>query len=181
MVNMRRILASCLIALCLVANTGCSSLMSQGSNSGMTGEGGRDISQLTDEELALANRARWGEGSIPNAEADGLFKDIHFKYDSAVVPAEYHEVLKKNAQFLINDPSLKADIEGHCDERGTNEYNLALGEERARAVAGMMVNYGVSPESLRTISYGEEIPIDSASNDAAYAKNRRVHFALFRK
>lgn len=143
----------------------------------MPGEDG----QFTDEELAMASRGRWGDGAIPNAQANGLFEDVRFGYDSAVVPSEYHETLRKNAQFLLEDPTLRAEIEGHCDKRGTNEYNLALGEERARAVASLMVNYGVSADRLSTISYGEEIPVDPAENEAAYAKNRRAHFALFRK
>ncbi|MCL4139935.1 UNVERIFIED_CONTAM: hypothetical protein GTU68_015996 [Idotea baltica] len=103
-----------------------------------------------------------------------------FEYDSAAVKSEYHELIRQNAAVLQNDQSLHAEIEGHCDKRGTNEYNIALGEERAKAVASLMVSFGTNPTQISTISYGEEIPIDPAEDDAAYSKNRRAHFALYR-
>lgn len=167
-----------LLILGVVLFTGCSSTSSGGDGEG---DGTGEDSTISDEELALANQARWDEGSIPKAQKDGLFRDIQFSYDSAAIESQYHEVLKKNAEFLLSDPTLHAEVEGHCDKRGTNEYNLALGEERARAVAKWLVNNGVPASQLSTISYGEEIPIDPAENDAAFAKNRRAHFALYRK
>jgi len=158
------------IALCLTF-TSCSS-SSRG--------GGRDGSgSFSDEDLALGSR-KWGDGNIPEAQANGLFQDIHFSYDSSSIPQDYYELVRKNAEVLVNDPSVHAEVEGHCDKRGTNEYNLALGEERARSVAAVMESFGARPNQLSIISYGEEIPIDPGDNDEAYAKNRRVHFALYR-
>jgi peptidoglycan-associated lipoprotein len=86
--------------------------------------------------------------------------------------------LEKNAQILNQQSDLKITLEGHCDERGTVEYNMALGAERARAVKSALVAAGVSSKRLDSISYGEEIPLDPAHDEAAYAKNRRVHFSI---
>lgn len=137
---------------------------------------GRNIS---DEDLAL-DEQRFQDGNIPIARADGLFKDLLFAYNSSAVPVEYQAELKENAKVLMSDDTLRAEVEGHCDKRGTIEYNHALGEERAKAVAALLVSYGVRPSQLTTISYGEEIPVDPGDTEAAYSRNRRVHFALFR-
>lgn len=150
-------------------------------------EGAEDgsASGLSDQDLALENArkdgGRYQGGNIPVPKEGGKFPDIFFDYDSAVVKQEYQEIVQSNAKLLKSDPSLQMEIEGHCDKRGTAEYNLALGEERAKSVAAMMVKFGASASQLSTISYGEEIPLDPADNDAAYAKNRRAHFAVFRK
>ena len=106
---------------------------------------------------------------------------MHFDYDSAVVRQEDYSVVQNNAKLLQGDTSLQMELEGHCDKRGTAEYNLALGEERAKAVAALLVSYGARPEQLSTISYGEEIPLDPRDADDAYAKNRRVHVAVYRR
>jgi peptidoglycan-associated lipoprotein len=165
-----------IVALALLAGTfGCSAT----SSGGQKGKDG-SASGFTDEDLALAEQNRYGEGNIPQAQEDGMFKDIMFDYDSAAIRPEYHEMLRQNASVLQADTTLNAEIEGHCDKRGTNEYNLALGEERAKAVAALMVSFGASPSQVSTISYGEEIPVDPAENEQAYSKNRRAHFALYR-
>ena len=136
---------------------------------------------------ASSSGGQKGEGAVsftdedfPQAQQNGLFQDILFDYDSAAVRTDYHEIIRQNAAVLKNDASIHAEIEGHCDKRGTNEYNIALGEERAKAVAALMVSFGARPSQISTISYGEEIPIDPAENDEAYSKNRRAHFALYR-
>ena len=144
------------------------------------GQKGDGVPTFSDEDLALAEGQRYGDGSIPEAKEGGLFQDVYFEYDSAVVLPEYQEMIRQNAAVLQKDPTLHAEIEGHCDRRGTNEYNLALGEERAKSVAALMVSFGAAPSQISTISYGEEIPLDPADNDTAYAKNRRAHFALYR-
>lgn len=155
------------------------------SSSSGTGSGDGDGSAITDEDLKLGNgNSRFGSGNIPDAasrDGGGPFSDVHFGYDSSQVDPEYQSMIKSSAQELVKDPSLKTEVEGHCDERGTPEYNLALGEERAKAVARLLVQYGANSSQISTISYGEEIPLDPSKNDAAYAKNRRVHFAIFKE
>ncbi len=153
---------------------GCSS-SSKGKNAGE-----EDGTGISDSDLAV-DKNRYGSGNIPLASESNQFPDVHFDYDSAVVRSEDYSVLQNNAKLLAADPSLQMELEGHCDKRGTAEYNLALGEERAKAVAAILVNYGARADQLSTISYGEEIPLDPRDADDAYAKNRRVHFAVFRK
>ena len=83
-----------------------------------------------------------------------------------------------NATILQLDPELKVSIEGHCDDRGSDEYNLSLGERRAQSVRAYLVSLGIEPQRLTTISYGEEKPLDTANNEMAWAKNRRAEFKL---
>src|SRR5690606_18576741 len=85
-----------------------------------------------------------------------------------------------NAQILQDNPDLRVQLEGHCDERGTAEYNLALGARRARAVYDLLLSYGISGSRIETISYGEEVPLDPGQNEEAWSRNRRVHFSAFR-
>ena len=142
-----------------------------------------DIPQISDEDLKLEQQNRWGtdSGSIPKAMGEGVFRDVLFDYDDASVRVDQRDSVRKSAEILKADPSLRVELEGHCDNRGTNEYNLALGEERSRSVATFLASSGVSASQISTISYGEEIPLDSRETEEAFAKNRRVHFAVFRK
>ncbi|MFN8392295.1 MAG: OmpA family protein [Bdellovibrionota bacterium] len=159
----------------LLGGVGCSS-SSKSKNNGLE-DGSAGIS---DQDLSI-DKSRFAGGNIPMATEGQQFPDVHFDYDSAVVRQEDYEVVRNNAKLMASDPNLQMDVEGHCDKRGTAEYNLALGEERAKAVAALLVNYGAKPDQLSTISYGEEIPLDPRDSDDAYAKNRRVHFAVYRK
>lgn len=165
-----------LTGLLLLGVFGCSASTSSG------GSRNPEARLFTDEELALEEQ-RWADGgAIPvAAQAGGFFADIHFDFDSATVPADARSKIQQNAEILAGDSSLNVEVEGHCDSRGTNVYNLALGEERARAVASLLVSYGVSPSQVNTISYGEEIPLNPDFSDEAFQENRRVHFAVFRK
>ena len=118
-------------------------------------------------------------GPVPGSAADFinfvLGQDtIHFDYDKYDVAPGDQQVLAKQAQWLMQYPARHATIEGHCDERGTRDYNLALGEKRANAAKNYLVSLGVDPSRLSTISYGKERPVDPGSNDAAWAKNRRA-------
>lgn len=104
--------------------------------------------------------------------------DVYFEYDSALLSPDAQDLLKIKAQWMQANPNTRALIEGHCDERGSNEYNLALGDRRAESAKTFMVNLGISASRLSTVSYGEERPEDTGKTEAAYAKNRRAHFAL---
>jgi peptidoglycan-associated lipoprotein len=104
--------------------------------------------------------------------------DVFFDFDKYSIKDEYKGVLQKNAEFLMANSDKKLRVEGHCDERGTNEYNMALGEKRAKAVVDFYANYGVKADRLAWISYGEEKPFDSGHNEEAWAKNRRAHMVL---
>jgi peptidoglycan-associated lipoprotein len=142
--------------------------------------GDGDDSSLSESDLDAQREGRFGSGSIPSAEGEGVFRDIHFDYDSSAIDDLGRQDIDYNIQIINANPEVKIQLEGHCDERGTNEYNLALGQARARAVQEILTSYGVSSSKLSVISYGEEVPLDPGHSDSAFAKNRRVHFSAFR-
>ncbi len=106
----------------------------------------------------------------------GPLADVHFELDSAALTDEARSVLEKHALWLQGQREVHVIVEGHCDERGTVEYNLALGEQRARAVRDYLTSLGVAAARLKVVSYGKERPLDPGSDEAAMAKNRRAHF-----
>jgi peptidoglycan-associated lipoprotein len=139
-------------------------------------EAGPDVQPMSDD------RARAEDFSINDASGEGgPLADIYFEYDQARLADEARAILEKHALWLQNHRSAKVAIEGHCDERGTVDYNLALGEQRARATRDYLVSLGVAGDRLTTVSYGKERPLDPASNEAAWAKNRRAHFLVSRQ
>jgi peptidoglycan-associated lipoprotein len=103
-------------------------------------------------------------------------KDVFYDYDAYDISSQYEQVLRQDAQFLQQHPNMKFTIEGHCDERGSTEYNLALGDNRATAAKQALVQLGISPDRIRTISYGKEKPFCSESNEQCWQQNRRAHF-----
>ncbi|MBF6058698.1 peptidoglycan-associated lipoprotein Pal [Thiomicrorhabdus sp. HH1] len=103
-------------------------------------------------------------------------KVIHFDFDRSVIYPEEYYIVKNNARYMALEPGAKVTIEGNCDERGTREYNLALGERRALAVKDALVKEGVAPERITLISFGEDKPVNDAHNEAAWAENRRAEF-----
>jgi peptidoglycan-associated lipoprotein len=105
--------------------------------------------------------------------------DINFDYDKHNLKPEAQEILKKGAAAYLKYRDYKLVVEGHCDERGTAEYNLALGEKRASEAAKYLADLGVEKDRIKTISYGKEMPLDKGNNEAAWAKNRRAHFVIF--
>ncbi len=105
-------------------------------------------------------------------------EDIHFEFDAYVLMDEAKAILDKKVDFLRRYPAVRITIEGHCDERGTNDYNLALGERRANSAWQYLVNSGIEPSRLNMISYGEERPIAMGHDEASWAKNRRAHFVV---
>jgi len=105
-------------------------------------------------------------------------EDIHFDFDSIQLAPEAQEILNKKWKWLRKHPSATVTIEGHCDNRGTNEYNLALGEGRAQSAKTYLMDLGIDISRLNTISYGEERPLDPQQSESAWAKNRRAHFVI---
>jgi peptidoglycan-associated lipoprotein len=103
---------------------------------------------------------------------------IHFEFDRYRLLPEFKRVLEENARKLKMYPEVKISIEGHCDERGTIEYNLALGEKRARTAQDYLINLGIDPSRITIISYGKERPLDSRHNEEAWYKNRRDEFKI---
>ena len=118
-------------------------------------------------------------GALGSGEG-GPLSDIPFDLDSAVLGDQARATLEKSALWLQGHRDTRVTVEGHCDERGTVDYNLALGEQRARAALDYLVSLGVSAVRLRVVSYGKERPLDPGSDEAAWARNRRAHFAVSR-
>jgi peptidoglycan-associated lipoprotein len=148
---------------------------------GMTGSG--EEGALGEEDLA--GRSKVEEGPVDEiVTADGVVmnrerfinQDIFFEFDSSTLSAEAQAILKAKAEWMERNSHLNIVIEGHCDNRGTTEYNLALGERRAESVKRYLQDLGVAENRIRTISYGEERPLNPGNDESAWAKNRRAHF-----
>jgi len=130
------------------------------------------------EKSLVAKKTPGIEGEVFESQ---LLKDIHFDFDKYDVRPMDAEILMENAALLKKRPSMKVQIEGYCDERGTEEYNLALGERRANSTKKSLVSLGISPDRISTISYGEERPLDPKHNEEAWARNRRAHTIILSK
>ena len=169
--------AACLLAA--FAFTGCSTTGSEDGSSGTlvedaSGMGG-DVQVGLDPDGAVTVTGADGYGSNFNGpEALRENNTIYFNYDSDQIHDNYVGVMQAHAKYLRENPDAHIIIEGHTDERGTPEYNIALGERRARAVARYMQNLGVDVNQLSIVSYGEEKPLVVGHNENAWAKNRRA-------
>ncbi len=130
------------------------------------------------EKTLVAKKYPGIEGEVLESK---LLKDIHFDFDKYDIRPQDLGILKENAALLMKYPNGKIQIEGHCDERGTVEYNLALGERRANSAKQYLISLGIAQNRISTISYGKEKPLDSAHNEEAWAKNRRGHFVILSK
>lgn len=120
-------------------------------------------------------------GTIDDLNRNSLLKPVYFELDSSELSPGGQKVLDENAVVLKKYTTWAVTIEGHCDERGTAEYNLALGERRAVAARAYLVSVGLSADRLRTVSYGKEFPFDPGHTEVAFAKNRRAHFVITAK
>ncbi len=149
----------------------------------------RELARLREEELkkpageelekSLVGKKESGiEGEVFESK---LLKDIHFDFDKYEIRGTDEEILKENAAFLKKNPKMKVQIEGHCDERGTVEYNLALGERRANNTRKYLISLGIPSDRISAISYGKERPFDKGHNEEAWAKNRRAHIIVLSK
>ncbi len=136
------------------------------------GESTLSVSGLTDEEASGETLA----GIVTDEEFDDPLtkRVVYFEFDSNILTPEATRIVEAHAEYLANNRGMTLVLEGHADERGTREYNLALGESRAKAVADIFLVMGVSEDAIRIISYGEERPVDLANNEDAWSLNRRV-------
>jgi peptidoglycan-associated lipoprotein len=119
--------------------------------------------------------------SLDDLNRDSPHKPLFFALDSSDVDAEGQRVLQENAAIMKKYPAWQITIEGHCDERGTAEYNLALGERRALSAKNYLVSLGIPADKVKTVSYGKEFPFDPGHDDNAWQKNRRAHFVITAK
>jgi len=117
------------------------------------------------------------KGNLGGGTVQGPLKDVHFDFDRYDLRPDARATLSTNADWLIANPSVRVEIEGHADEQGTNEYNLALGAKRAESVKRYLVDLGIAPNRSSIISYGEELPLCREHTESCWTQNRRAHFA----
>jgi peptidoglycan-associated lipoprotein len=130
------------------------------------------------EKSLVAQKTPGIEGQVFESS---MLKRVHFDFDRYDIRTADIDLLKENAALLKKYPAVKVQVEGHCDERGTNEYNLALGERRANSVKRYLVSLGIEDKRIATISYGEEKPLDPSHAEEAWTKNRRADFVILSK
>ena len=139
--------------------------------------------EIAERDMVAQEQARQAE-ALRQAEMTEMAKaafvneDVHFAFDSSFIDAEAERILAQKAAWLQDNADASVQIEGHCDERGTSAYNLALGERRANAVQQYLTVLGIAGDRLSTISYGEEQPLDPGHDEAAWSRNRRAHFVI---
>lgn len=173
-----------------------------GSNMGEFGKGGKanidngsDGSFSAENPFLAENDGNTGSGGIGGSAGRGgisggpegrllpyeettKLQDIHFNFDKYDLDNNAKKTLQQNAQFLKNNPRMKIEIQGHCDERGTNNYNIALGQRRAHSTKKFLVSQGIDSSRVNVISYGEEKPFCFDSNETCWFQNRRAHFMV---
>jgi len=149
----------------------------------------RELARIKEEEAKKAREREFEKSLVakkePGIEGEvfesKLLKEIYFDFDKYDIRPVDVGILKENSALLVKNPQIKIQIEGHCDERGTAEYNLALGERRANSTKTYLISLGVPEGRISTISYGKERPLDPGHNEEAWAKNRRAHFIILSK
>ena len=141
----------------------------------------RPAQQVEESQVTPIAEDTIGNRSLEDLNRDSPFRPAFFGLDSADLDDAGRAVVNANADIMKKYPAWVVTIEGHCDERGTAEYNIALGERRATAVKTYLIALGVSPDRLRTVSYGKEFPFDTAHSEDAWARNRRAHFVITSK
>jgi peptidoglycan-associated lipoprotein len=145
-----------------------------------------EVSKAPDKSALEADQAKQKQDSRLRAEeaareaAGAAFVNeiIHFSFDSALLSDQAQQILNDKADYMRTNSGVTVTVEGHCDERGTDAYNIALGERRAESVKNFLVDLGISSNRLNTVSYGEERPIAIGQDEASWAKNRRAQFMV---
>ena len=192
-IDPKRLLVAGGLALILA---GCATHSTTGAGADATGAGGA----ANANGLAAGGRGAGGAGAGSGSDSAGVrapgatmfptlpspqdfkeaagLRDVHFEFDRAALRAEDTRVLEANAKWLLDHPGTQLLIEGHADERGTNEYNLALGENRARVTRDQLVARGVAASRITLVSYGEERPTCRETSENCWAHNRRAHFLV---
>ena len=175
-------LAVLLAALVLMATASCSkkAVKMEDQSVATTNEENSAKTGMDKASMAEENSNSTASRETEPGMTGGLVieQDVYFEFDQATLTPQARETLVKNGQWLRINRDVVITIEGHCDERGTNEYNLALGDRRAETVKIFLADLGIQSSRLKTISYGEERPADPNHSESAWAKNRRAHFLI---
>src|SRR5262245_24492101 len=132
-------------------------------------------------EAPLTESQLFDRTTLDELNASQPLNDVFFDYDQNLLRDDARQILQRNAQWLVKWPQTKIRVDGHCDERGTTEYNLALGDRRAVMVREYLTNVGISPERIQTVSLGRESPFCTSTGESCFAQNRRGHFVITAK
>ncbi len=177
------------IALCSCANKTEQAVQQGLGTSGgkaVQGAGGQNVQKGQQQQIkegVIGNegiREPAGGNAVSEARTSAPFLPVYFDFDRYIIRPDMISRMERNAQAMLDNPEIKVEIQGNCDERGTNEYNLALGEKRAKAAKDYLVMMGVDPDRISIVSLGEEKPLDPGHNEAAWAKNRRDDFIIYK-
>jgi peptidoglycan-associated lipoprotein len=166
-------LAAVILALALA---GCSSKKPPAQGEGMTSNPG-GLGQEGMGGAGGSSLSQFQKGQLGSGE-QGPLSDIHFDYNDYTVRPQDGEILHSNADWLQKNPDRHVQIEGHCDERGSEEYNIALGAKRAQAAKEYLQTLGIAGDRMSTISYGKELPLCTEHTEDCWEQNRRDHFAV---
>ena len=155
---------------------GTGSASAKSSETARSGDGQRGATKESDADPSSLKALQEGKPAITPASSP--LKDAFFDFDRYDLSADARAVLRANADWLKSNASVRVEIEGHCDERGTSDYNLALGAKRAQAAREYLASLGIAPDRLTTTSYGEEIPVCQESSEGCWRQNRRARFVI---
>jgi peptidoglycan-associated lipoprotein len=165
------------LAALLVGQTGCSK-KTQSDEMSIPSPVGGDTTTQTPSGSTTQDPVGGQDVTPPQPQVIIEFGDVYYDFDKFALRDDAREVLSRNARILQEAPTVRVLIEGHCDERGTSEYNMALGDKRGRAAKEFLVNYGIDAGRIELISYGEERPFAAGHNEVSWAQNRRAHFVI---
>ncbi|MEW6068492.1 MAG: peptidoglycan-associated lipoprotein Pal [Nitrospirota bacterium] len=141
----------------------------------------QELTKIESAEITKEESPKSSEKAREEITEKDILKDIYFDFDMYNIQPDAKTTLETITAWLLKDPSKKILIEGHCDERGTNEYNLALGDRRAKAARDYLIALGIAPKRIEMVSYGEEKPLCADQSEECWAKNRRAHFVILQE
>ncbi len=180
MINYRKIVFCFVVLSAIVALAACSSTSAkpEASPVAAVSPAAESKKQLTSAPTSASSLDALKRGESTATPASSPLKEVYFDFDRYDLRVDARETLKANREWLKANPSVQVQIEGHCDERGTNEYNMALGAKRAQSVKDYLVSLGIAADRLSTISYGEELPVCRERNEECWQNNRRAKFVI---
>ena len=155
---------------------GCSSTPDKSGDGAAVVEGAGSGSGSGAQTAGASQGGAWSGNALDNPQSLLYNKTIYFDYDTSEIHPDYRSIVISHGEFLAANPAMTVTIEGHCDERGSREYNIALGERRADAVKRLILAQGAASSQIITISYGEERPVALGTDEGSWAQNRRAEF-----
>jgi peptidoglycan-associated lipoprotein len=173
---MKKLAYVCAVVIALGGLSACAKRASTqaGAGAGAGGAAGGGLGAGADGTGGLGAGGAFSGSALDDPSSPLSKRRIHFEYDSYVVSAEYRPVVEAHAQYLAQNPGAAVTLEGHADERGSREYNIALGERRAEAVKQIMLALGAAPQQITSVSFGEEKPLQDCHEESCWWQNRRV-------